>query len=81
MAISMPGMPGQRFRGKFRGYNVQDVDAFFALIEARAVNAEQIDEAVFRLSWKGYDPREVDDALDRAKASLPPEKGRGRDGR
>ena len=68
------GMPGQRFRHQYRGYKIDEVDAFFARIESRGVTAKEIEEVTFRLSWRrGYDLREVDEALDQAKVGAPPE--------
>lgn len=74
--MSAPRMPGQRFRHAFRGYRIVEVDHFSELIEAGMVTARQIDEVVFRLAWKGYDERVVDEELDRIKGSLRPEGGR-----
>lgn len=69
------GMPGQLFRHQHRGYKIEEVDAFFARIESRMVTAKEIEDVTFRLTWwrPGYDPREVDEALDQAKAVAPPE--------
>jgi DivIVA domain-containing protein len=68
------GMQGQRFRRHHGGYKIEEVDAFFARVEGQMVTAREIEDVTFRLTWwkPGYDPREVDDALDQAKSVAPP---------
>jgi DivIVA domain-containing protein len=63
------------------GYRMTDVDAFIERIEATLgvrprfgpqVTAADVDRVQFRLVWlrHGYDPREVDEALDRYQELL-----------
>ena len=63
------------------GYRIGDVDAFIDRIEATLglrqrygppVTATEVDRVQFRLVWlrRGYDPRQVDQALDRYQELL-----------
>ena len=63
------------------GYRISDVDAFIDRIEASLglrprfgppVTAADVHRVQFRLVWlrRGYDPREVDQALDRYQELL-----------
>ena len=65
----------ERFRRSGRwagGYRREDVDGFFARIDAGQVRAEEIEEVRFGAASgsQGYDEREVDEALDRAASRL-----------
>ena len=51
--------------GLAKGYRVTQVDAFFARVMGGAVSSAEIRSAGFDLVRRGYDVRDVDEALDR----------------